>query len=129
MLVRPERADELKATEGAVMDWKGSPTVVTGGASFIGSHLVERCSHEAPPCAWSTTSATADGNLQRYNDDGRIEFVEGNLLDQETVGCSTARISVVFHLAADHGSRRYVDLYDAACATNLALDGSTDGPS
>jgi nucleoside-diphosphate-sugar epimerase len=41
MLGRPERADELKTTEGALMDWKGSPTVVTGGASFIGSHLVE----------------------------------------------------------------------------------------
>jgi len=29
---------------------------------------------------------------------------------------------VVFHLAADHGGRGYVDLHQAACATNLALD-------
>src|SRR5262249_3640044 len=28
-----------------------------------------------------------------------------------------------FHLAADHGGRGYVDLHQAACATNLALDG------
>jgi nucleoside-diphosphate-sugar epimerase len=33
-------------------------------------------------------------------------------------------ISVVFHLAADHGGRGYVDLHQAACATNLALDGN-----
>jgi nucleoside-diphosphate-sugar epimerase len=30
---------------------------------------------------------------------------------------------VVFHLAADHGGRGYVDLHQAACATNLLLDG------
>lgn len=31
--------------------------------------------------------------------------------------------SVVFHLAADHGGRGYVDLRQAACAVNLMLDG------
>ena len=30
----------------------------------------------------------------------------------------------MFHLAADHGGRGYVDLHQAACATNLALDGN-----
>ena len=30
---------------------------------------------------------------------------------------------IVFHLAADHGGRGYVDLHQAACTTNLALDG------
>jgi nucleoside-diphosphate-sugar epimerase len=29
---------------------------------------------------------------------------------------------VVFHLAADHGGRGYVDLHQAACASNLLLD-------
>ena len=33
-------------------------------------------------------------------------------------------MSVVFHLAADHGGRGYVDLHQAACASNLALDGN-----
>ena len=32
-------------------------------------------------------------------------------------------MSVVFHVAADHGGRGYVDLHQAACATNLLLDG------
>jgi len=32
-------------------------------------------------------------------------------------------MSVVFHLAADHGGRGYVDLHQAACAANMALDG------
>src|SRR6185437_3804579 len=34
-----------------------------------------------------------------------------------------ANIQTVFHLAADHGGRGYVDLHQAACATNFALDG------
>jgi nucleoside-diphosphate-sugar epimerase len=32
-------------------------------------------------------------------------------------------MSVVFHLAADHGGRGYVDLHQAPCAGNLLLDG------
>ncbi len=32
-------------------------------------------------------------------------------------------MSLVFLLAADHGGRGYVDLHQAACATNLTLDG------
>ena len=32
-------------------------------------------------------------------------------------------MSVVFHLAADHGGRGYVDLHQAPCAVNLMLDG------
>jgi nucleoside-diphosphate-sugar epimerase len=39
------------------------------------------------------------------------------------VRSAVAGASVVFHLAADHGGRGYVDLHQAACATNLALDG------
>jgi nucleoside-diphosphate-sugar epimerase len=32
-------------------------------------------------------------------------------------------MTTVFHLAADHGGRGYVDLHQAACAVNLMLDG------
>jgi nucleoside-diphosphate-sugar epimerase len=31
-------------------------------------------------------------------------------------------VSLVFHLAADHGGRGYVDLHQVACANNLGLD-------
>lgn len=53
-----------------------------------------------------------------------VEFVEGDLLDQGLARRAVSRIDVVFHLAADHGGRGYVDLHQAACATNLALDGN-----
>jgi nucleoside-diphosphate-sugar epimerase len=32
-------------------------------------------------------------------------------------------MSIIFHLAADHGRRGYVDLKQASCSSNLALDG------
>jgi nucleoside-diphosphate-sugar epimerase len=32
-------------------------------------------------------------------------------------------VQVMFHLAADHGGRGYVDLHQVACSTNLILDG------
>ncbi len=54
---------------------------------------------------------------------GKADFIEADLLDQDVARTSVEDIDVVFHLAADHGGRGYVDLHQAACATNLALDG------
>jgi nucleoside-diphosphate-sugar epimerase len=62
--------------------------------------------------------------IKAYVEDGRVEFVEGDLLDQQTARAAAGGIEVVFHLAADHGGRGYVDLHQAECATNLALDGN-----
>jgi nucleoside-diphosphate-sugar epimerase len=53
----------------------------------------------------------------------RIGFVYADLLDPEVAEAATKGVSVVFHLAADHGGRGYVELHQAACASNLALDG------
>src|SRR4030065_742021 len=36
---------------------------------------------------------------------------------------ATAGMDVVFHLAADHGGRGYVDLHQAGPASNFLLDG------
>jgi nucleoside-diphosphate-sugar epimerase len=52
-----------------------------------------------------------------------VDFREGNLNDQQLTAQAVQDIEVVFHLAADHGGRGYVDLHQTACATNLMLDG------
>jgi nucleoside-diphosphate-sugar epimerase len=62
-------------------------------------------------------------NLRELLDRGRIEFVHADLLEPGVAGWAVAGMEVAFHLAADHGGRGYVDLHQAACATNLALDG------
>lgn len=62
-------------------------------------------------------------NIQGQLDAGRVEFVHADLLELGVASRVTREIQTVFHLAADHGGRGYVDLHQAACATNLALDG------
>jgi nucleoside-diphosphate-sugar epimerase len=106
------------------MNWTSTKTLVTGGASFIGSHLVEALvDRGAQVRVVDNLSSGKIGNIQTLVGQGTIEFQEGDLLDQAATNKAVADIDVIFHLAADHGGRGYVDLHQAACATNLALDG------
>jgi nucleoside-diphosphate-sugar epimerase len=52
-----------------------------------------------------------------------VEFMQGDLLDADVAARAAAGTSVIFHLAADHGGRGYVDLHNVECSTNLILDG------
>ncbi len=106
------------------MDWKNRRVLVTGGASFIGSHLVESLVHRgAQVRAVDDLSAGRMENIQHLVEQGRVEFVQGDLREPGVARDATAGIEVVFHLAADHGGRGYVDLHQAGPATNLLLDG------
>src|SRR3954467_6772513 len=102
-----------------------NPTIlVTGGTSFIGSHLVERLISRGDRVrVVDNLSSGRLAYLQRYLDAGQVEFLEGDLLDQSVIREAVRGIQLVYHLAADHGGRGYVDLHQAACASNLALDG------
>jgi nucleoside-diphosphate-sugar epimerase len=62
-------------------------------------------------------------NIETHVGAGRIEFQNRDLRDPAVATDAVAGIECVFHLAADHGGRGYVDLHQAACAGNLALDG------
>jgi nucleoside-diphosphate-sugar epimerase len=97
---------------------------VTGGASFIGSHLtnvlVER---GASVRVVDNLSSGQLANIQGQVDSGKVEFIQADLTEPGVAQQAAAGVQVVFHLAADHGGRGYVDLHQAACATNLALDG------
>jgi len=106
------------------MDWTQRPVLVTGGASFIGSHLVEALlKRGACPRVVDDLSSGKLENIQPNVESGRVEFMEADLGSAGMAERAVAGMSVVFHLAADHGGRGYVDLHQAACATNLLLDG------
>jgi nucleoside-diphosphate-sugar epimerase len=102
----------------------GKKALVTGGASFIGSHLVEALLARGTQVRVvdDLTSGKLE-NIQKYVDAGDVEFLQANLLQAGAADRAVAGMDIVFHLAADHGGRGYVDLHQAACATNLALDG------
>ncbi|MGC8960614.1 MAG: NAD-dependent epimerase/dehydratase family protein [Chloroflexia bacterium] len=106
------------------MDWSTRKVLVTGGASFIGSHLVDALVERgAAVRVVDNLSSGKIENIQRHLDEGRIEFIHADLLHPGIAQRAVEGMDVVFHLAADHGGRGYVDLHQAACATNLALDG------
>lgn len=104
--------------------WNGRRVLVTGGASFIGSHLADALvARGARVRVVDNLSSGHRDNLAGAEKTGLVEFVEADLLSPDVPARVTRDIQTVFHLAADHGGRGYVDLHQAACATNLALDG------
>jgi nucleoside-diphosphate-sugar epimerase len=106
------------------VNWKNRPVLVTGGASFIGSHLVDALvAREARVRVIDDLSSGRLDNLKEHLSGQRVEFVKANLSEPGVAEKAVEGMSVVFHLAADHGGRGYVDLHQAACATNLTLDG------
>lgn len=105
-------------------DWKDRAVLVTGGASFIGSHLVDALVERgARVRVVDDLSSGRLENIGAHVRSGAAEFVQGDLKDAAVAQRGVAGRTIVFHLAADHGGRGYVDLHQAACATNLLLDG------
>ena len=77
-------------------------TLVTGGAGYIGSHLVDRLvrlNHEVTVIDDLSTGNLT--NLQAVHSD--IRFVEATILDADVVDTLVAGADVVFHLAAAVG--------------------------
>lgn len=102
--------------------WNGANVLVTGGASFIGSHLVDKL------VALGATVRVADdlssGKLENLQESlPQIEFRKGDLRDRGFARQAMEGMEVVFHLAACHGGRGFIDTHPADCASNLVLDG------
>jgi nucleoside-diphosphate-sugar epimerase len=98
--------------------------LVTGGASFIGSHLTDGLVERGASLrVVDDLSSGRREHIQGLIDDGKIEFREQDLLEPGVARDAVRDMDVVFHLAANHGGRGYIDTHEAACATNLTLDG------
>ena len=101
--------------------WTDENVLVTGGASFIGSHLVEDLVAEGANVRVADDFSSGERvNLEAVEDE--IEVYKGNLKHYEFADEASRDIDTVFHLAADHGGRGYISNYPANCATNMALD-------
>ena len=68
------------------MDWQGLPVLVTGGASFIGSHLVDALVDSGAKVAVvDDLSSGRLENLRAHLEANRIQFQEGDLRRQDAV--------------------------------------------
>jgi nucleoside-diphosphate-sugar epimerase len=105
--------------------WNGKLVFVTGGASFIGStltdHLLARGA--AKVRIVDDLSSGNLGNLKQHLGSDRIEFIQADLREPGVARAAMQGVDTVFHLAADHGGRGYVDLHQAGPASNFFLDG------
>lgn len=103
------------------MTRNGDRVLVTGGASFIGSHLVDDfVSEGATVRVADDFSSGEQENPAAVSEE--IEAVEGNLKVTQFAGRATRDIGTEFHLAADCGGWGYIANYPANCATSMALD-------
>jgi len=75
--------------------------LVTGGAGFIGSHLVEALTAAGNAAAVRVLDNLSTGNIANLTPFlGRIEFLRGDLLEPETLSRAVRDIEVIFHEAA-----------------------------
>lgn len=104
--------------------WTGKQVLVTGGASFIGSTLTDQLLARGAKVRVvdDLTSGHLD-NLKEPMAKGLVEFVKADLREPGVTRAAMAGVDTVFHLAADHGGRGYVDLHQAGPASNFFLDG------
>jgi UDP-glucose 4-epimerase len=104
------------------MTWEDTKVLVTGGASFIGSHLVDRL--VALGAKVRVADDLSSGRLENLElSRERIEFMEGDLRDRDFASRAIGGMQVVFHIAACHGGRGFIDTHPADCSTNMILDG------
>jgi UDP-glucose 4-epimerase len=71
---------------------EGRRFLVTGGAGFVGSHVVDALLDAG-------AGEVAVFDLSPLSDRGRVRMIEGDVRDVEAVRGATARIDGVFHLA------------------------------
>lgn len=106
------------------MKWNTRRVLITGGTSFIGSHLTDALvAQGAQVRIVDDLSSGRPENIQDHLKSSRVEFIWADLLAPGAAQRAVKGIDIVFHLAANHGGRGYLEMHQAACATNLALDG------
>jgi UDP-glucose 4-epimerase len=95
-------------------------SLVTGGAGFIGSHLVENLLARGDTVTVLDDLSTGSlENLAAVRDHPRFHLVIGTILDPMVVSAAVATVDRVFHLAAAVGVKLIVEEPLSSLRTNI----------
>jgi len=103
--------------------WIDKNVLVTGGASFIGSHLVDKLvSLGANVSVVDDLSSGSLENLSMVRN--RFKFIKKDLeyIKKDEMKDIFSDQNIVFHLAAVHGGRGYIQTHPADVCSNLSID-------
>jgi UDP-glucose 4-epimerase len=94
--------------------------LVTGGAGFIGSHLVDALLQQGHEVwALDNLSTGSLDNLQRAKASTAFHFVQGSILDEPLVMELTEQVDEVYHLAAAVGVKYVLENPIQSLITNI----------
>ncbi len=95
--------------------------LITGGASFIGSHLADLL--VAANAKITIVDDLSSGKLENISQiQSQVKFIKGDLRNPEVANAVTQDQEIVFHLAASHGGRGYIESHPVECVNNMSLD-------
>jgi UDP-glucose 4-epimerase len=103
--------------------WIDKSVLVTGGASFIGSHLVDKLVLLGANV--TVLDDLSSGRLENLEESKhRIKFVKKDLeyITKTEIRSLFRDRDIVFHLAAVHGGRGYIQTHPADVCSNLSID-------
>ncbi|MBM4433661.1 MAG: NAD-dependent epimerase/dehydratase family protein [Chloroflexi bacterium] len=98
----------------------GRRVLVTGGAGYIGSHIVDRLVERGDEVTVLDDFSTgSERNLSQHAGEARLRTVRGDVLDAEIVDRLVSSHPLVFHLAAAVGVRHIVERPLESVLTNV----------
>lgn len=83
-----------------IMELQGKKCLITGGAGFIGSNLADKLVDKG--CWLRILDNLSNGkyeNIEHHEKSGRLQFIQGSVLESADISKAMRGVEVVFHLA------------------------------
>lgn len=95
-------------------------TLITGGAGFIGSHLVNALvARDYKVCVLDNLSRGRKEFIKPFLSNGQVEFINGDVRNKKIVHKAMEGVKVVFHLAAQSSVLGAVSNIEYSFSTNV----------